>query len=203
MAIEFIKKEIPEPYLRKIRDISDKKPVLKKSHRGIMANYIGCIGMYVFTDWVNRKLAVDYKGMGIEEMRADIVDVYNYDVMVSFKFKGVKRSYKIEIKTKDRNVAPLSSYEISVPINTYEFQVPDYYFALSLDKKNKNIRDKFEPIDIYLLGFISREGYDTYKYLEKAGLKDNGANFFVDTWNIEINNLEEPNCFPLGMINEL
>ena len=189
-----------EEYLRSIRVISDKKPILKGSHRGPMANYIGCLGMYAFYSWVNKKLAVDYKSLGVDDLRAEIIDVYNYDVLVSFTYSGKKYSFKVEVKTKDRNVAPLSNYEISVPINTYEFQIPDYYFALSLNKKNRRIENDFSPLDIYLLGFISREGYDSNKYLEKVGLKGNGANFFVDTWNVYIDKLKEPDQFPLGII---
>lgn len=200
MSQNFIKKEIPEAYLRRVRAESDKKPILKNSHRGPMANYIGCIGVYVFRDWVNRKLSVDCKTLGINELNANIIDVYNYDVLVSFLFNGQKYSYKVEVKTKDRNVAPLPKYEVSVPINTYEFQVPDYYFALSLDKKYRSIENNFDPLDIYLLGFISRKGYDANKYIEKVGKKSNGANFFVDTWNIGIDKLKEVSQFPLGMI---
>jgi hypothetical protein len=201
MATEFIRKEIPEKYLRRIKDISDKKPIFKDSHRGSLANYIGYLGMNVFTDWVNRKLAIDYVGLGIEHLRADIIEEYNYDVLVSFGFKGIKYSYKVEVKTKDRNVAPRPSYEVSVPINTYEFQIPDYYFALSLDRNHRDLNTDFSPMNIYLLGFISRVGYDENKYLEKAGLKGNGANFFIDTWNIRMDKLEEANQFPLGMIH--
>ena len=77
---------------------------------------------------------------------------------------------------------------------------PEDYCICVENKKNRRIENDFSPLDIYLLGFISREGYDSNKYLEKVGLKGNGANFFVDTWNVYIDKLKEPDQFPLGII---
>lgn len=199
MAQDYMGIELPENYLKRIRGISDKKKILNGSHRGRDANFIGYLGMDGFVQWVNNKLPQDKRlsGLGVSNLKADIIDVVNYDVLVSFKYKDKDYSFRVEIKTKDRTCAPRPSFEVSVPSNTYAVQMPDYYFALSLERKSKVYKK------MYFLGFISREDYDTHKYLEKAGEKPNGAVFFTDTWNVKIDRLKEYRDFPLGMIKEV
>jgi hypothetical protein len=199
MANDFKKYILSRTYLEKIREYSDKRPILKGSHRGQMANYIGYIGVYYFKEWV------DFLGKsdrilksGISNLSAKIIDIVNYDVLVNFDYSGKVYSFRVEVKIKDRNVVPRSDYEVSIPVNTYQYQVPDYYFALSLERGRSDIIDSFQ--NIYFLRFISRGGYDVNKYKEVAGKKSNGADFFCDTWNIKIRVLEEATNFPLGMI---
>jgi hypothetical protein len=202
MATNFIHFDLTDnfniSYLKKIREYTDKRPILHNSHRGCMANYIGYIGLFYFNKWINGlSLQKNILDLGITNLKATVIDVINYDVLVEFNYGGKTYSFKIEIKTKDRTVVPISNYEISIPVNTFKFQIPQYYFTISL-KRQKEAVDKFT--DIYFLGYISRGGYEKNKYEVKAGLQSNGAKFFCDTWNIKIDSLTECSNFPIGLI---
>jgi hypothetical protein len=64
--------------------------------------------------------------------------------------------------------------------------------------RERGTKDRFTHV--YFIGFVSRSEYDEHKYLEEKGEKENGANFFVNTWNLRFSRFHPVSAFPLGMI---
>lgn len=155
-------------------------PIYKRSHRGEKGNLIGALGERVLSSWLDRAR--------IEHLRTN-------EVGSDFSVKSNDgRFVTVEVKTKDRTVAPQPHYDVSVPEYVYAQQSPNFYVFVSLQRrKEQDIKD---VRDAFLVGFIDRNTFDEYKRLETRGPKPNGANFFTNAWNMRISEIFPISEFP-------
>ena len=104
---------------------------------------VGAIGETVLIDYL--------KGKEVEVIdNREGKDATKYDLLVNGK--------KVEVKTKDRTVAPKSYYECSVPLYNHTHQIPDWFYFISLYREGSKYKKA------YILGGI------TYKELEDEGV---------------------------------
>lgn len=117
---------------------------LKDSMRGMQANQVGALGELVGMRYLRDRL-----------VSFDEVFSTEYDIRL-------RRHYSdktLEFKTKERTVAPLESYECTVPVYNHAHQRPDYYFFISLQSSGKSddIR-RFQAA--HILGMISLQNFE-------------------------------------------
>ena len=115
---------------------------LNGSMRGMQANQVGALGELVGMQYLANR-SVEY-----EEVFSTAYDL---------RF-GDKR-LTLEFKTKERTVAPLSSYDVTVPAYNHEHQRPDYYFFISLHSSGKS-DDIRRFTRAYILGIIGLKDFD-------------------------------------------
>jgi len=154
-------------------------PVYRRSHRGEIANFVGCMGEVIVERWLRRR-GFDCKTVG--EISHDM-EMHDNGELIMF-----------DVKTKDRTVAPRPDYEATVPRYVYEKQNPHAYVFVSL----KRDRDKGPRAftEAHIVGAISRDEFNCRKYEVSKGPKSNGAVFFTDAYNVRIADLCEPQEFP-------
>lgn len=155
-------------------DQAGKMRVFNGSHRKRKGNFVGLIGEKIALHWLS-----------VNGMIVSADNLIEHDLSVG--------KTRIEIKTKERTVDPLPYYEATVPKYVYDKQQPDHYLFLSLTR-SRNTSGKWHRSFKcgYIVGFLPRTKFDKVKYLEKAGYKSNGAQFFCDAWNCRISDLIEP-----------
>lgn len=138
-------------------------PNIKNSIRKGEGRYVGALGEVVF---------MHYCG-GVESTGRS---VYHFDVIL-------KDGKVCEVKTKERTVAPRSTYECSVA-KFNDSQECDYYvFASALNDYSK----------VWLLGYLSREEFKEVAIFRKEGEIDpsNNQTCSADCWNVKINQLHD------------
>ena len=108
------------------------------------------------------------------------VNDYDYD----FLFYGKR----VDVKTKDRTVAPLPNFGCDIP-NHQRHQAVDFYFFVSLLRVGETFTKGF------LLGYISKAQFFERATFYVAGETDKSCAFQyrIDTWNLKINDLQKIN----------
>jgi hypothetical protein len=103
---------------------------------------------------------------------------------------------RAEVKTKQRSVFPLDSYDVSVA-DTSRFQKPDTYIFVSLHygekiMKNRKIEGYKDLKAVWLLGQKTLEAYFKLATFWPKGKVDptNGFVTRADMWNLPINKLD-------------
>jgi hypothetical protein len=155
------------------RALSAARPVYAGSHRGAPANDVGALGEIVVLDHLT--------GGGLPVTHDDVT---THDLRLP-------TGATIDVKTKDRTVAPQLGYDCSVPLYNHEHQRPDYYVFVSLERQ----RDVPTGIDAfhaaYLCGAASQRQVERDAVTVEAGQTDprNGTTFWTACRNLEIRQL--------------
>jgi len=148
-------------------------PIYKRSSRGLQANQVGCIGEVVVEQTL-RDSSVSFKP----------VYLISHDLEIDRQ--------RVEVKTKDRGVAPVAAYECSVPSYNAEAQNPDMYIFVSL-QRNQSARDSadiFRFHTAWIVGWATAEDIHVKAVERKAGTTEpNGVHFFTDCRNLFISQL--------------
>jgi len=134
--------ELTDGCLNKAIEYS-KDRVYKRSMRGEEGTYIGAIGEIVLVDYLKNHCM-------------EVIDKRE-----STRFDFFVNSKRVEVKTKDRTVAPKPFYECSVPLYNHSHQIPDWFYFISLYREGKVFKKA------YLLGGM------TYQQLSQEGVKMN------------------------------
>lgn len=170
---QFVRVPLAPPVLDEASLRANSLPIYKRSSRGLQANQVGCIGELVVEQTLS-KSSVPFKP----------VYLISHDLEL-----GQQRA---EIKTKDRGVAPIATYECSVPSYNAEAQNPDMYIFVSL-QRNQSAR---ESVDIFrfhtawIVGWATAEDIHSKSVERKAGTTEaNGVHFFTDCRNLFISQL--------------
>lgn len=148
------------------------RPVYARSHRGAPANVVGALG---------EVLAIEFLTGGGLPLEHD--DVTTHDL----RFPSGET---LEIKTKDRTVAPLPHYECSVPLYNHDHQQPDYYFFISLQRPRDTVTGINAFHTAYLCGAASRRQVARAR-TRHTGETDptNGTRFWTACQNLPIHDL--------------
>lgn len=155
------------------RGLIASRPVYRGSHRGEAANEVGCLGEAV----VLRVLSEDY-GIPVEPVFDTTHDLELPD------------GSTVEVKTKDRTVAPRPEYDCSVPDYVADHQRADFYVFVSLQRaKDADGRlERFHTAHLVGVGsphLLARRGR-----LMAAGTTDtNGTTFWTSCRNVAISDL--------------
>lgn len=117
----------------------------------------------------------------------DYTPSYDYDVLIG--------GYKVDVKTKQRTVAPQSSYAASIAAYSKDLQMCDYYAFTSITVARDN-KDDF--LDFYFIGNMSKSKYFSLAEFKRKGDSD-GDNFVAtkgktftiveDCYNLEYKSL--------------
>lgn len=117
---------------------------LRGSMRGMQANQVGALGELVGIEYLAER------GVRYEEV---------FNTAYDLRFDSNGESKTLEFKTKERRVAPLQHYDVTVPAYNHEHQRPDYYFFISLESTGKS-DDIRRFTRAYLLGIIGLEAFE-------------------------------------------
>lgn len=148
---------------------------LAGSMRGMQANQVGALGELVGLEYL-----ID-RGVQVDEVFSTYYDV-------AFTKDG--RRMTMEFKTKERTVAPLPSYDVTVPAYNHDHQRPDYYFFISLESSGKS-DDITRFKRAHLLGIISRDEFDRIATHWKPGQVDESNNWnpTIECYNVQVADL--------------
>lgn len=162
---------IPEWLYQKAERRAEQQAVFSNSHRKEEANEVGCLGEVIFEHWLNQR------GLAFtQELEKTTHD---------YRINGLT----LDVKTKDRTVAPLRYFDNSAPLYNHEHQKPDFFYFISLQRQKgddvKNLRKYFSAA---LVGGIGFQELDTVGIPFLAGEEDwrNGTTFWTDCLNVEM-----------------
>lgn len=150
------------------------------TQRGLGGAQAGKLGEFVAYEYLT-KCAVQY-----EE-----VDCSEYDAT----FYNLGNKYTLEIKTKERTVAPREDYECSAFAYNQDHQKPDYYLFISLlADKTKHREDISRFTKAYILGTMSGDSFDAHARDLDVNYLDTTNNWSPskDTRNVYIRDLSAP-----------
>jgi hypothetical protein len=157
---------------------AEKVGVLSGSHRKMDANQVGCLGEVMFEQYL-KDHSISFKSHLKET---------SHDYLVG------QRQLVMEVKTKDRTVAPLPSYECSAPMYNIEHQRVQAYafFSLQRERGSKNDIRRFHTC--WFVGVISHQRFDKASEVREAGETDyrNGTTFWTSCKNVYIRDLYDP-----------
>lgn len=172
----FVSGPVTELHRDRARRRAAEYPVLKGSHRGEIANQIGALGEVVAESWLARN------GVRFTSVRTTRTDLILSDQKT------------LEIKTKDRTVAPKPEYEASIPLYNHDHQQPDYYLFVSLERGRGSQSDLDSFHTAHIVGASSVRKMHELGKVWHAGETDpdNGTTFWTDCLNIKLKNLVEP-----------
>jgi hypothetical protein len=162
----------------KVRDIEqakrliDQRPIYRRSHRGLAANEVGCLGEAI-TSRV-------FQEHGIELTEAFTT---THDFVLS-------NGRTIEVKTKDRTVAPQPHFDCSVPEYVAAHQQASFFVFISL-QRNRGVTEGLERFHTaHVVGVATPSMFVARGRLMKAGTTDsNGTTFWTSCLNISIESL--------------
>lgn len=148
------------------------RPVYRGSHRGEAANEVGCLGEAV----VLRTLADVYR------LRVNPV----FDTTHDLSLYGST----VEVKTKDRTVAPRPEFDCSVPDYVADHQHADFYVFVSLQREKTATTGLKRFHTAHLVGVGSPYLLARRGRLMRAGTTDtNGTTFWTSCRNVAIRDL--------------
>lgn len=156
------------------RSFLRERPVYRGSHRGASANEVGCLGE-----------AVAYRVLTGKRVPMAPVFTTTHDFTVADK-------WTLEVKTKDRTVAPLPSYECSVPAYVADHQTADFFVFVSL-QRNRSLPTALENFTrAHVVGVSTREMLTAKSMLRQTGEVDpaNGVQFWTACYNLRISDLQ-------------
>jgi len=145
------------------------------SHRKLQANYVGCIGEKVMTEFF-QKHNIAF---------ADDRHLTSHDFSIGGKIT-------LDVKTKDRTVLPKIHYDNSVPLYNHEHQRPNYYYFVSLLRdRNSAESDIYRFKEAFILGGIDIQRLDKIGKKWGAGETDptNGTKFWTACINVGMDDL--------------
>jgi len=173
----FLKVNITPDMYRKATERAESLPVFRGSHRKEEANIVGCLG-----EIVSERVLEDNK-IQFEPMYTTKHDLGITNAELEKK--------TIEVKTKDRTVAPRPNYEATLPAYNHEHQMADYYAFVSLQRSANNSSEIERFNTAWVVGVANRQIFDRHKKFWKAGQQDptNGTVFWTDCWNLYIHQL--------------
>jgi hypothetical protein len=95
---------------------------------------------------------------------------------------------RIEVKTKDRTVAPRANFECSVPAYVVEHQQADFFVFVSLERDRADATVGLRRfVRAHIVGVSSLGELRSKSVLRKAGERDvNGTVFWTDCHNVKI-----------------
>lgn len=154
------------------RSLIAARPVYRGSHRGGAANEVGCLGEAV----VARVLA-DH---GLH-LRPVFATTHDY---------AFPNGWTVEVKTKDRTVAPRPGFDCSVPEYVEDHQTPDFYVFVSLqrDRSSGDGLERFHTAHLVGVGsphLLARRGH----YKDRGHTDPNGTTFWTACHNVAISAL--------------
>ena len=151
---------------------AEREPKYKNSHRGIDARMVGFIGEAVFADYLTRS-DIEFKTDNKTSHDLTIVG-----------------SGRLEIKTKDRTVAPQPHYDCSLPLYNHDHQNAPYFGFVSLQRAG-DIEGWEKYHTAHIVGAANQEMLQVFGVRWEAGQTDptNGTKFWTACINIAIENL--------------
>jgi hypothetical protein len=154
------------------RLLAASRPVYRGSHRKGAANEVGCLGEVV----VARVLA----GSGLH-LRPVFATTHDY---------AFPNGWTVEVKTKDRTVAPRPGFDCSVPEYVEGHQTPDFYVFVSLqrDPRHATGMERFHTAHLVGVGsptLLARHGH----YKDRGHTDPNGTTFWTACHNVPISRL--------------
>ena len=150
------------------------------TQRGLGGAQAGKLGELVAYEYLSKC------GVQFEE-----IDCSEYDAV----FYSLNNKYTLEVKTKERTVAPREDYECSAFAYNQDHQKPDYYIFISLlADKTKGREDITRFTRAYILGSMSGADFDTHSRSLDTGYIDPTNNWSPtkDTRNVYIRDLSAP-----------
>lgn len=175
MAGNYKQLKLVPDILRAAEDRAGALPIFENSHRKGDANLIGCIGEILF-----ERLLTHF-----EIEFTDHREGTEYDYIVGGQ-------YTVDVKTKDRTVAPRIDFDNSVPLYNHEHQRPDYYYFVSLFRDSKASSAGAARFETgFLLGGIDIDTLETKGKRWEAGQTDptNGTTFWTACINVSMQEL--------------
>ena len=166
------------PYLEAAQSRAQTLGELDRSMRGLQANQVGALGEIIGMDYLRAC------GLEIEEVYST-----SYDIRVNLD--GQWKT--LEIKTKERTVAPLPHYDCTVPAYNHSHQRPDFFLFISLLSSGKS--DQMTRFQTgYILGSISLEKFDKLATAWNPTQTDNSNGWTptIECFNVQISQLEPP-----------
>lgn len=157
---------------------AQKTPVYGNSHRKEEANQVGALGEIIAEIWL------DSMGIPFIDQRST-----THDYMLS----AINKT--LDVKTKDRTVAPADYYECSVPLYNHKHQKPDYYLFISLLRDGRSTsKDIRRFTKAYVLGISDQDLLGREGVVWKAGQTDpsNNTKFWTECINLKISQLTPP-----------
>lgn len=152
-------------------------PVFAGSHRKEEANIVGCLGEVVFEKLLDN-----------HEINYSPLYTTRHDLRLNSDSSEPKT---LEVKTKDRTVAPRPNYEATLPAYNHDHQIADYYGFVSLQRHSGQSEGIERFHSAWIVGVANRRIFDQHKKYWKKGQKDptNGTVFWTDCWNLYIHQL--------------
>ena len=150
------------------------------TQRGLGGAQAGKLGELVAYEYLTKC------GVQFEE-----IDCSEYDAV----FYSLNNKYTLEVKTKERTVAPKEDYECSAFAYNQDHQKPDYYIFISLlADKTKGREDITRFTRAYILGSMSGADFDAHSRSLDTGYIDPTNNWSPtkDTRNVYIRDLSAP-----------
>lgn len=147
-------------------------PVLAGSHRRAAANQVGALGEVLVENFLTS-----------HELPFEARYSTDCDLLVAGR--------SVEIKTKDRTVAPEAHFDCSVPLYNHEHQAVDVYIFVSLKRDRRNTSTSINRYtDAYLLGWASRGWMMGGRHWPRDSVDpENGTKFWTDCINRPISDL--------------
>ena len=154
-------------------------PELDRSMRGLEARQIGALGELVALEYL--------EACGVGGV-SDVSDT-RHDILTPFG--------TIDVKTKERTVAPRPEYDCTAPDYNHDHQIPDWYLFVSCtaDRQLKAAGAGIDRIlEAWVLGTIRRERFDRVKVRWATDQTDasNGWQPTIVCWNVPISSLRPP-----------
>ena len=175
MEENFYKVELGSYHWELGKERSDGMPILNKSHRGRDANQVGCLGEVLIEEFFTTH------GVRFKDKRKEYTHDYN-----------INQRFFLDVKTKDRTVAPRLNYENSVPVYQMGYQKPDFYYFVSLYRDRETDGTDIRRFkEGYIVGGINRNKlFKVGKLWEKGSTDEsNGTHFWTDCINIKMSDL--------------
>lgn len=172
----FISGPINNHHRQQARQRAADYPVFQRSKRGETANQIGALGEIIAESWLTKN---QIAFTSVRTTKTDLI---------------LSNGKTLEIKTKDRTVAPQPEYEATIPLYNHDHQQPDYYLFVSLQRKRGSASTLDDFHTAHIVGASSvRKMRQLGKVWEANETDpDNGTTFWTDCLNIKIKNLVEP-----------
>ena len=175
MEENFYKVELGSYHWELGKERSDGMPILNKSHRGREANQVGCLGEVLIEEFFTTHV------VRFKDKRKEYTHDYN-----------INQRFFLDVKTKDRTVAPRLYYENSVPVYQMGYQKPDFYYFVSLYRDRETDGTDIRRFkEGYIVGGINRNKlFKVGKLWEKGSTDEsNGTHFWTDCINIKMSDL--------------
>lgn len=173
--MQLVRVRITDAHRADAQRLCDERPTYRGSHRGAPANVVGALGEVLALEFLT--------GNGLRFVHDDTT---THDLRFPV-------GHTLDVKTKDRTVAPKAHYECSVPQYNHDHQRPNYYLFVSLQRP----RDIPTGITAFHTGYIC--GAASLAQVDRAPLRrtgdidpSNGIRFWTACHNLRIDRLVTP-----------